>query len=553
MRRISACLTLFMAVFLALVSYCPTAFARPNILFVLCDDLRWDAIGCAERHPHLKTPHIDRLAREGVNFQNAFCTTSLCSPSRASILSGLYAHAHGVTNNFTEYPTDLASFPKLLQLEGYETAYIGKWHMGEDNDEKRPGFDYFVSHKGQGKYFDTEFNLNGERREVIPGYYTTVVTDLAVKWLDQTTSHGNASTSTLSPSPRRGESGRGGDQQSPRQLNQSPLPNPPPQGEGGQAETGNAAMRKPWVMMLGHKAPHSFYFPEEKYQHTFDSVEVKYPDTAFALDDKPKWIGDRLPTWHGIYGPLFEWRKKFPDPSPEAVKDFAAMTRAYWGTIVSVDDSVGRLTAWLTEHKQLDNTIVVFMGDNGLLNGEHGMIDKRTMHEASIRIPLIIRYPGLTKTDAPKKIAQQVLTVDMAPSLLDLCGLKAPEKWHGRSWKRLVTEDSDPTWRKSFLYHYNYEKQFPYTPNVRGVRTDEWKYIHYPHGDGKPDRHMAELYHLKSDPEERHNLIAKPEHAAKLRELQTELDRQLLEVGIEHDKMPLDEGIQQQLPDQKIR
>ena len=296
--------------------------ARPNILFVLCDDLRWDCLGCAG-HPYLKTPHIDRLAQEGVFFQNAFCTTSLCSPSRASILSGLYAHSHGVTNNFTEYPTDLVSFPKQLQASGYTTAYFGKWHMGEENDEKRPGFDYFVTHKGQGKYLDTEFNLDGAKREVIPGYYTTVMTDLAVKWLD-------------------------------RQF--------------------DASHGKPWVMMLGHKAPHSFYFPEEKYQHAFDSVEVKYPDTAFALDDKPKWIKDRLPTWHGIYGPLFEWRKKFPDDRPEAVKDFAAMTRAYWGTILSVDDSVGRLTTWLAEHKQLDNTIVVFMGDNGLLNGEHGMI-----------------------------------------------------------------------------------------------------------------------------------------------------------------------------------
>lgn len=479
-----------------------TAEARPNILFVLCDDLRWDCLGCAG-HQYLTTPHIDRLAKEGVFFQNAFCTTSLCSPSRASILSGLYAHAHGVTNNFTEYPKDLASFPKLLQMSGYETAYIGKWHMGEDNDEKRPGFHYFATHKGQGKYYDTEFNIDGKRRDVIPGYYTNVVTDLALKWLREQQLH---STHGI-----------------------------------------------PWVMMLGHKAPHSFYFPEEKYQHAFDSIEVKYPDSAFTLDDKPKWIKDRLSTWHGIYGPLFEWRKKFPDDRPEAVKDFAAMTRAYWGTILSVDDSIGRLIAWLETSRQLDNTIIVFMGDNGLLNGEHGMVDKRTMHEPSIRIPLIVRYPGLTKPDAPKKIAQQVLTVDMAPSLLDLCGVKAPEKLHGRSWKKLVQEGSDPAWRKSFLYHYNYEKQFPYTPNVRGVRTDEWKYIHYPHGDGSPDKHLAELYDLKSDPEECHNLIAKPEQAGRVKELQSELNRVMKEVGITNDKMPLDEGIKQQLPDQKIR
>ena len=470
--------------------------ARPNVLFVLCDDLRWDSLGCTG-HPHLKTPHVDRLAKEGVLFANAFCTTSLCSPSRASILSGLYAHTHGVTNNFTEFPAEMASFPRLLQDVGYETAYIGKWHMGENNDEKRPGFDYFVTHKGQGKYFDTEFNMDGQRREVVPGYYTTVVTDMAVDWLKQ---------------PRS----------------------------------------KPWLMMLGHKAPHSFYLAEEKYKHSFDSVDIKYPDTAFQLETQPKWVKERLPTWHGIYGPLFEWRKKFPDDRPEAVADFANMIRAYWGTILSVDDSVGRLVDWLEQSRQLDNTIIVFMGDNGLLNGEHGMVDKRTMHEPSIRIPLVVRYPGLTGANNPRRITQMVLTEDMAPSLLELCGAAVPARLHGRSWKKLV-QAGDPTWRKSFLYHYNYEKQFPYTPNIRGVRTDDFKYSHYPHGDGMPDRHLAELYDLKNDPQERRNLVADPKYASKVKEMQAELNRVMAEVGISQDTMPLDEGIKQQLPDQKIR
>jgi N-acetylglucosamine-6-sulfatase len=305
-------------------------------------------------------------------------------------------------------------------------------------------------------------------------------------------------------------------------------------------------------MMLGHKAPHSFYVPEKKYQHSFDKVEIKYPDSAFHLQNQPLWIKERLPTWHGIYGPLFEWRKKFPDDRPEAVQDFANMIRAYWGTILSVDDSVGRLIGHLKQTGQLDNTIIVFMGDNGLLNGEHGMVDKRTMHEPSIRIPLVVRYPALTAVDQPKRIAGMVLTEDIAPSLLDLCGSKIPAGLHGRSWKKLVQSD-DPAWRQSFLYHYNYEKQFPYTPNIRGVRTDRWKYAHYPHGDGKPDRHMAELYDLKDDPEERNNLIADPHSAGKLQELQAELARLMVEVGMTQDKMPLDEGIKQQLPDQKIR
>ena len=472
---------------------------RPNVLVILTDDQRWDAIGCSG-NPHLKgrTPNIDRLAAEGVYFRNAFCTTSLCSPSRASILSGLYAHEHGVVNNFTEYPRDLPSFPRQLQSAGYATAYVGKWHMGEENDERRPGFDYFVTHRGQGKYFDTEFNVDG-KRQVVPGYYTHVVTDMAIDWL-----------------------------------------------------TKRRPQDKPFLLMLGHKAPHSFYTPEPKYAHAFDHVKVEYPATAFKLEGKPAWIKQRLNTWHGIYGPLFDFRKKFPDASPGAVKDFEAMTRAYWGTVLSVDDSVGRLYEALRQAGQLDDTLVIFMADNGLLNGEHGMVDKRTMHEPSIRIPLVVRYPGLVPPASPRVVEQMVLTEDIAPSVLDVCGAEPLKNVHGRSWKRLARGDAKG-WRTSWHYAYDYEKQFPYTPNVRGVRTDDWKYVHYPHGDGSPDRHKAELYHLKGDPGETTNLIDDPAHAGKVKELQAELKRLMQETGALPDKMPIDEGIQERLPDAKIR
>ncbi len=469
---------------------------RPNVLIILCDDLRWNALSCTG-HPHLQTPNIDRLAAEGVLFENTFCTTSLCSPSRASILSGLYAHAHGVTNNFTEYPQELPSFPRQLQAAGYDSAYIGKWHMGEQNDEPRPGFDYFVTHKGQGKYFDTEFHFHGRERKVVPGYYTTVVTEMAREWLKK---------------PRK----------------------------------------KPFLLMLGHKAPHSFYLPEPRYEHTFDSVPVNYPQSAFRLEDKPEWIRQRLSTWHGIYGPLFEWRKEFPDDSAAAVLDFARMVRAYWGTILSVDDSVGMLTETLREMGVLDNTLILFLGDNGLLEGEHGMVDKRTMHEPSIRIPLIARFPRLTPPDRPKRIREQVLTVDLAPSILELCQAPPLEKTHGRSFRRLVIE-GDPNWRTSWFYHYNYEQQFPYTPNVRGVRTDRWKYMRYPHGDGKADRHRAELYDLAGDPAEDHNLIDDPRHAQLIAELRQELTQLMRETGIEQDEMPLDEGVKSRLPEASIR
>jgi N-acetylglucosamine-6-sulfatase len=440
---------------------------------------------------------LDRIANEGVRFANMFCTTSLCSPSRASILTGLYAHSHGVRDNFTELPAERTHWPMRLRERGYDTAYIGKWHMGETNDAPRPGFDFFATHKGQGKYWDTEWNLNGAGPKTIRGYYTTVVTDLALDWL------------------RR------------------------------------ARVGKPWALCIGHKAPHSFYTPEEKYAHSFDAVRVPYPDTTFHLDNKPAWIKDRLYTWHGIYGPLFEWRKQFPDDRPVAVKDFENMVHGYWGTILSVDDSVGRLIQFLEQTRQLDSTIIVFMGDNGLLEGEHGMVDKRTAHEPSLRIPMLVRYPRLAQG---KVIDQQVLTLDVGPSLLELCGAKQLPKIHGQSWVNLVRRGG-AKWRTAWFYEYNYEKQFPYTPNVRAVRTDTWKYVHYPHGDGSVDRHMAELYNLRLDPDERLNLINDARQKKRVTELKKELARLMKASGLppDHDAMPIDEGIGKDLPDQKIR
>ena len=469
---------------------------RPNVVVVICDDIRWNALGCAG-HPHLKTPNIDQLAREGVYFENMFCTTSLCSPSRATILSGLYAHTHGVTNNFTDYPRELASFPLQLQNSGYETAYIGKWHMGEKDDSPRPGFDYFVTHQGQGTYYDPEFNFNGKGRRSIPGYYTNIVTDLSTDWLKQ--SHD-----------------------------------------------------KPFLLMVGQKAPHSFYLPEPKYAHTFDDVEVNYPQSSFMLDDKPAWMKKRLYTWHGIYGPIFAWRDDHPNDKASGVTDFAKMVRAYWGTILSVDDSIGELTQTLRETGELDNTVFVFIGDNGLHEGENGMVDKRTMHEASIRVPMIIRYPGFTPPNRPKRIPQQVVTIDLAPTLVDVCGAKPLPKTHGKSFKQLVTIGDD-SWRDAWFYHYNYEKQFPYTPNIRGIRTDRWKYIRYPHGDGSPDRHMAELYDLKSDPHEHQNLINAPGVKPLIAKLGKQLNQIMQDADIGDDKMPLDEGIKSGLPDKDIR
>jgi len=453
------------------------AAPRPNILVILTDDQRWDAMSCAGNRM-IQTPHIDRLAMEGVRFANVFVTTSLCSPSRASLLSGRYARQHGVRNNFTEYPNQLPGFPTRLHQAGYETAYVGKWHMGEDNDERRPGFDHWFSHRGQGSYFDNEFNDDGRRRKV-PGYYTTVVTDHAIEWL------------------RRSRS-------------------------------------QPFLLILGHKAPHGGPIqPEPRFEHALDQVPVPRPPNAddYAAADKPSWLKESFPTWHGLGGPLY------------GQGDYARFVRAYLATLLSVDESVGRMYQTLREMGQLDNTVVVFTSDNGFVLGEHGRVDKRTMYEESLRIPLLVRYPPVAKPGTV--VSNLVLSLDLAPSVVELAGAAPLQKISGRSWKPLL-EGRSVRWRESFLYEYNFEKQFPYTPNVRGIRTAEWKLIRYPHGDGGPDRFTAELYHLSTDPLEQHNLINDPAHRAIRRRMERDLERESRRAG--PDPMPVYEGITNVLP-----
>ena len=430
--------------------------SRPNVVFILTDDQRWDTIGPSGRSV-LKTPHIDRLAAEGLYFRNAFCTTSLCSPSRASILSGLYAHSHGVSNNFTEYPADLPSFPRQLQQAGYETAYIGKYHMGEENDEKRPGFDYFVTHKGQGKYFDTEFNINGERREVVQGYYTHVVTDMAEKWL---------------------RTAAAGDQ--------------------------------PFLLMLGHKAPHSFYFPEPKYEHAFDDVPIEYPATAFHARRQAGVVPEAARHLARHLRPAVRLAQEIPRPLPRGGEGFRGDDAGLLG-----HDSLGRRqrrpavraaegTRPARQHADSFSPPTTASSTASTAWSTSGRCTSRAF---ACRWSCAIRDSSRRTRRA--RSPQQVLTLDFAPTILDICGAPALPKTHGASWKKLAQGD-DRDWRKSWYYEYNYEKQFPYTPNVRGVRTDRCKYIRYPHGDGSPDRHKAELYDLEADPDETTNLAARP-------------------------------------------
>jgi len=303
---------------------------RPNILFILIDDMRWDAMS-GVGHPVIETPAIDRLAQDGVRFANAFVTTSLCSPSRASMLTGLYAHVHNVMNNATRLDESLPTFPKLLQQAGYQTAFFGKWHMGGASDEPRPGFDHWASFRGQGDYFKNNFNINGQHRRV-EGYITDVLTDMAVEWIS---THRNG----------------------------------------------------PFMAYVSHKAVHGFYEPAPRYADVYRDVKVELPASSLDTPDnyhrKPHWVREQRDSWHGINDAYF---KKM---SMEQVM------RDYWRCMRAVDDSVERLTQTLRNVGRFDNTLILLAGDNGFLLGEHGLIDKRCMYEESIRIPLIISCPRL--------------------------------------------------------------------------------------------------------------------------------------------------------------
>ncbi|HSH93703.1 MAG TPA: sulfatase, partial [Roseimicrobium sp.] len=400
-----------------------------SIVIILTDDHRYDAMGFMG-HPFLETPNLDRLAKEGVNCKNAFVTTSLCSPSRASILTGLYAHRHGVVDNYNPVRSDLVFFPQHLQKAGYQTAFIGKWHMGGDTDEPQRGFDYWLSFKGQGTYWadgrgtsrvvpqttSDGYNLNGKR---VPqrGYITDELTDYAIDWLKAR-----------------------------------------PAG-------------KPFLLYVSHKAVHSDFVAADRHRGRYADKPFQPP---LNLSDRPEDI-DRVPMWrknqrnsrHGV-----EYGYNLPS------FDLAEYYRRYCETLLAVDENVGRVIRCLEERGELDSTLILYLGDNGFQFGEHGLIDKRTAYEASMRIPMILRCPELFK--AGTVVTQMVANIDVAPTLLEAAGLRPPGDLDGRSFLPLSRGQS-VTWRQSLLYEYYWEWNYPQTPTIHALRTDRYKYIRY-HG-----------------------------------------------------------------------
>jgi len=441
---------------------------QPNIVFILVDDMRWDAMSCLG-HPFVRTPNIDRLASQGARFANAFVTTSLCSPSRASFLTGTYAHTHGVRINAAIDPDPtLPTFPQLLRRAGYETAFVGKWHM-QPKPDPRPGFDYWLSFTGQGKYVDPELNENGRNFQA-KGYMTDLLTEYAMRWLRR---------------PRR----------------------------------------KPFCLYLSHKAVHGPFTPAPRHKKLY--ADAKLPEPASFRDtlaDKPAWMRAAI-----VRGQRREEIRRNKDkPVPPAVpptpwKPHHGPWLDYFRTLAAVDESVGRILQTLDELGLGDETIVIFTSDNGYFHGEHRRGDKRLAYEESIRIPLLVRYPPQVRAGLVPE--PMVLNIDIAPTLLDFAAVPIPPVMQGASFRPLLRGEPVP-WRTSFLYEYFQEAWLPGIPTMLAVRTERWKFVTYPDIDD-----LDELYDLANDPHELRNLAQDPKHAATLAAMRKELARLLRATG----------------------
>jgi N-acetylglucosamine-6-sulfatase len=437
---------------------------RPNIIFILMDDLRWDEID----YPFVDASNIQRIAREGVRFRNAFVATPLCSPGRASILTGQYAHKHGIIDNTDRSPRshELVTFPRLLHDAGYETAFIGKWHMGVD-DNPRPGIDHWVSVKGQGNYLDPEFNVNG-RREKIPGYFTDILNRFALDYLKQKHS-------------------------------------------------------KPYLLYLSHKAVHP-----DLVQNADGSVSDPNADKFIPADRHQQLYADATIPHRGNYGRPPEGKPALlrpiagvPPLGPETGTDDETI-RNRLRMLASADEGLGQILETLDGQGELDNTLIVFTSDEGYFYGEHGLsVERRLAYEESARIPLLMRWPKRIK--AGSEVDEFALSIDLAPTLLEIGGAPAASDMHGQSLAPLLRGETVP-WRDSFLIEYFSDTVFPRMSKMgyQAVRTEQWKYIHYLDLEG-----MDELYDLRTDPFEMKNVIGQAGARPALAEIQAELDRLL--------------------------
>ena len=483
---------------------------RPNIILIMTDDHARQAISSYGSKIN-QTPNIDRLANEGIRFENSFVTNAICAPSRAVILTGKYSHLNGLKDNRDVFDAKQVTFPLLLQQAGYQTAMIGKWHL-----KTLPrGFDIWKILPGQGDYYNPCFIEGGDTTRY-EGYVTDLITDFSIQTLDQ------------------------------------------------------FDRDKPFCLLYFHKAPHRNWMPDEKHLTMYDDVDIPLPETFFddyetrsaaareqdmqVIDLYNSWdmklhlaVGEEMysggsksykasaPTaWSNAYKAMTDeqraaWDAAY-DPKNKAFREanlsgaelakwkYQRYIKDYLRCVASVDDNIGRLLDYLDEKGLAENTIIIYTSDQGFFLGEHGWYDKRFMYEESMGMPLIVRYP---KEISPgTKSGQLVLNLDFYPTILDYAGINIPDEVQGESLRSLLKGATPENWRQSVYYHYyEYPQGWHDVKKHYGVRTQKYKLIHY-----YDDIIANEMYDLENDPNELNNIYGK----AEIRRIQGELENELV-------------------------
>ncbi|MBP1963099.1 sulfatase family protein [Paenibacillus aceris] len=453
---------------------------RPNILYIMSDDHAAHAMSCYGSKIN-QTPNLDRIANEGMRFDNCFCTNALCTPSRASILTGTYNHINGVRTLDSQLDGRGITFPKLLQQAGYQTAIIGKWHLGHGGFSDPTGFDYWNILPGQGAYHDPEFIEMGEEKTV-PGYVTDLITDYSLQWMKQ------------------------------RDEN------------------------KPFLLMCHHKAPHDKFEYHPKHAHLYENIDIPEPETFY--DD----YANRSDAAKEATCKIADMDRHLTETAPEHLTgevrkkwNYQKFIKDYLRCIASIDENVGRLLDYLDEQGLADNTIVVYTSDQGFFLGDHGWYDKRFMYEESLRMPFLMRYPQEIKRSTLN--SSMVLNVDFAPMLLDCAGVEIPVTMQGRSFRTMFKEQVPPEWRQSMYYRYWMHLAHFHIKAHYGMRTDRYKLIYYYAEalgvEGAIDETKPtewELFDLERDPYELLNVYDHPDYRDTVRELKEELIRLRQEV-----------------------
>jgi arylsulfatase A-like enzyme len=471
---------------------------KPNIIFIMSDDHGYQAIS-AYSNKLIQTPNIDRIGREGAVMRNAFVTNSVCSPSRAVILTGKYGHLNGQRDNGTYFDGSQQTLPKILKTNGYRTALVGKWHLFS----QPTGFDYWNILPDQGHYYNPKFIKMG-KDTAYSGYVTDVTTDLALEWIEQDRS-------------------------------------------------------QPFFIMLHHKAPHRNWMPPQQYlqeyndrqfllPHNFyddyagreglqrqqismkEGLDVRYdskvPCDTCAITKVNHWAPEEFQremerltpaerqAWDKAYEDEYKAFAQIKDKDQLLRWQYQRFLEDYLRCVRSVDDNIGRVLKYLDDEGLAQNTVVVYMSDQGVYLGEHGLYDKRFMYEESFRTPMLIRFPQAIQPS--QKINAYVLNLDVPPTLLELAGIAIPKDMQGESMKKLLKEGNEKDWRKELYYHY-YEKSFGATAHY-GIRTERYKLIHF-YDPGN----SWELYDLKKDPIEMHNLYGDAAYVKIIEKLKEQL------------------------------